>query len=486
MYDKTKQCLKINGVNTETFPSYKGVRQGCVLSPLLFNIFINDLPDIFDKTCCPVKIGTQRISCLMYADDLIILSESKEGLKQGLKKLEIYAKKWRLTVNKKKSKILTFQKGGPIKKLKLQFNGSELEEVKEYKYLGTIVSNSGNFRQNELYLKNKGLRASFSLLKNIGLNMKPSSFLKLFERVIQPILLYNSEVTQAFIPVTWNYQKFERKIWDQGKEINKVLTNFLRQILGTHKKTTNFGVMSEVGKYPLIIRAYIHIIKYWVRLLTTENKLLQEIHLCELQTRNKVSWFSIVENLLKYTDMIDEVDIEKITAKPNVFINKFQDRIYTKYKQFWTKNMSEMEGKKLDFYSNYKKVFKFEKYLDMLNKEKREIISRFRLSAHSFPIEKLRYKNIKREERICTICNLNEIGDEKHYLFKCDNKNIKRCRTEFKIKVQTINPQLEYFDLDNSITYCITMNDELMHGETATFLENIITIYENEKYLNEN
>ena len=147
------------------------------------------------------------------------------------------------------------------------------------------------------------------------------------------------------------------------------------------------------------------LIKYWVWLLTIENKLLQEIHICELQKRNKnkASWFNIIENLLRYTDMINEVDIEKITEKPNMFIKTFQDRIQTKYQIFWNKSMSEMEGKKLDFYHNFKKVFKFEKYLDVLNKDKREIISRFRLSAHSFPIEKLRYKNTKREERICTI-----------------------------------------------------------------------------------
>ena len=99
----------------------------------------------------------------------------------------------------------------------VRINGSELEEVKEYKYLGTVINNSGSFRQNELYLKKKGVRASFSLLKNIGLNMKPSSSVKLFEKLIQPILLYNSEVTLAFTPVTWNYKKFTDKMWDQGK-----------------------------------------------------------------------------------------------------------------------------------------------------------------------------------------------------------------------------------------------------------------------------
>ena len=49
MYDKTTQILKVNNQITEPFKTYKGVRQGCMLSPRLFNLFMNDLPDIFGK-----------------------------------------------------------------------------------------------------------------------------------------------------------------------------------------------------------------------------------------------------------------------------------------------------------------------------------------------------------------------------------------------------------------------------------------------------
>jgi hypothetical protein len=60
----------------------------------LFKIYINDLPDIFDDSCHPVTLETLSLSCLMFADDILLLSESAEGLQKSLDKLSEYCKKW--------------------------------------------------------------------------------------------------------------------------------------------------------------------------------------------------------------------------------------------------------------------------------------------------------------------------------------------------------------------------------------------------------
>ena len=96
MYRNTQQGFKINGSVTKPFNSYRGVRQGCVLSPFLFNLFINDLPHIFDKSCKPILLKDTHINCLMYADDIVILSETEEGLKNSLNKLVICNEKLHL------------------------------------------------------------------------------------------------------------------------------------------------------------------------------------------------------------------------------------------------------------------------------------------------------------------------------------------------------------------------------------------------------
>ena len=79
---------------TEVFTSQLGVFQGDNLSPNLFNIFVNDLTNCFDETCMPVLLGEHRINCLLYADDLIILSESASGLQNCLNVVCKFCSTW--------------------------------------------------------------------------------------------------------------------------------------------------------------------------------------------------------------------------------------------------------------------------------------------------------------------------------------------------------------------------------------------------------
>ena len=188
----TQQGLKINGTISNLFHSYRGVRQGCVLSPLLFNLFINDIPKIFDKSCRAVTLNKTELNCLMYADDIVLLSETEDGLRNCLEKLMVYNEKWHLKLNHKKTKTMIFQ-AKYKKKLNIILNGHPLEEVKQFKYLGNIITNTGNFKQNDNYLKLKGQRASYQIMKVIGKYMKPSKSLSLFEKIVEPILLYSCE-----------------------------------------------------------------------------------------------------------------------------------------------------------------------------------------------------------------------------------------------------------------------------------------------------
>jgi hypothetical protein len=87
LYTNTKCAVKITDHRTSFFSYSKGVRQGCVLRPILFNLYINELPKLFEKTISDpfVLPNSTTISSLLYADDLVIISRSKNGLQNCLK-----------------------------------------------------------------------------------------------------------------------------------------------------------------------------------------------------------------------------------------------------------------------------------------------------------------------------------------------------------------------------------------------------------------
>ena len=483
MYDKNKQSLKMNGHITDPIPTIKGLKQGCVISPIIFNMFINELPKCFNESCQPVKINNTNISCLMYADDIVLLSESREGLIKSLKNISTYNKKWCLNINKNKTKIMTFQRFGKLKCNNIKYDEHTLEDVKQFKYLGTIIDKSSSFKQNDIFLKKKGLRASFSIINKLGTNLRVSSLIKIFEKVIEPIILYNCEISQAFLPNNWSFIKFKENIWNQNDEISKVLNSFLRQILGVRKKTTTWGILSETGKYPLIMKVYIQIMKYWTRLLHIESKYMQEslINSHNIWNLNKNSWFRTIEYLIKYTNMELTFKIEDIISKPNKFLEEFKLRLHKKFLNFWNEEVNSKKDGKLDFYNNTKKQFSFEKYLDIIKREYRIPLTSIRLSSHNLPVEKLRYQKVRRDKRLCQICDLKEIGDEMHYLTKCENANMKSLRCIFLNNIKKIQQQFEKFECQNIMMYCLNMKDESIYESFSTYVKDIFEIYKEEE-----
>ena len=89
MYSHSKCCVKDNYNRSEFFNYDKGVRQGCILSPLLFSLYLNELPYILNNNAKdPILLPDgSHLNCLLYADDLLLISHSAESLQQSLDRL---------------------------------------------------------------------------------------------------------------------------------------------------------------------------------------------------------------------------------------------------------------------------------------------------------------------------------------------------------------------------------------------------------------
>ena len=103
MYSKTNSSVQLQNGLTRAFTTAIGLKQGCNPSPFLFTLFINDIGDIFDETSCePAQLADILVNKLLYADDLILVSDSRYGLQNCLKQCQTYCDKWKLKVNTKK------------------------------------------------------------------------------------------------------------------------------------------------------------------------------------------------------------------------------------------------------------------------------------------------------------------------------------------------------------------------------------------------
>ena len=145
VYAKVEMKVCVNGDEcTRGFEAERGVRQGCKLSPLLFALFINDLPEYLENVEMHAPcIGVNEVKMLMYADDVVLVSQSAVGLQRGLNKVNEYSSKYELQVNVEKTKVMIF-KSGRKRDRKFYYGGKDnIEVVSSFKYLGLLFQENG-------------------------------------------------------------------------------------------------------------------------------------------------------------------------------------------------------------------------------------------------------------------------------------------------------------------------------------------------------
>jgi hypothetical protein len=129
----------------------------------------------------PVNLGTHKFNHLLFADDLILISEKPSGLQHCLNAIEVYCEEWGLNINTKKTQIKIFSKNkkAPTNEffetvLNFTFKNSLLEKGNEYKYLGLIFNSNGKLYNASQNLAQKGRKAYFGFGLKILFGNNPS------------------------------------------------------------------------------------------------------------------------------------------------------------------------------------------------------------------------------------------------------------------------------------------------------------------------
>ena len=438
--------IKIGNKLTEAIQCKQGVRQGDGLSSTLFNIFINDLPNLFNEPdSIPAKLDNVTIGCLLYADDLVIMSESPAGLQQSLNKLSNYCKKWHLTVNISKTQVVIFNSKGQMKNT-FTYNKEALRTVSSYKYLGIVLHRSCTFSEAIKSLSSKALKALFIMQKSLqsDTNTPIKIHLKTFDSVIVPILTYCAEIWGQDLLHTKN--GYHTDFTDDKSRLEVVHMRFCKRLLRVPQITSNIAVRSELGRLPIINKVLQQTTKYFTRLESmNENKLAKTVY---LQTKNHN--FSVYKIAQHYSNRIN-IETDTINYKDKIqqkqYVQTFKDNWLTHAEEEWYIRInSEMgvsnERNKLRLYSKIKKSLSLENYLiNIKNGDIKQSITKLRISAHTLAIEKDRHNKtgkIPLTQRTCKCCNSNTIENEYHFVMKCPLYS--KERDEFFTKSDIVTP----------------------------------------------
>ena len=191
-YDGLYCRVQWDGSFSEWFPIRAGVRQGGILSPDFYGIYVDDLVCILRSSGIGCYYVDRFAAAILYADDMALLAPSLKALQKMLLICESYCRVWDVKLNAKKTKNMSFGKG-PSPKFKLKLDGSPIEWVDKWIYLGVTLVHGPKFGCCVDETVSKFYRAANSILRVDG-RSDDIVMLRLLETHCVPILSYAIEI----------------------------------------------------------------------------------------------------------------------------------------------------------------------------------------------------------------------------------------------------------------------------------------------------
>ena len=288
LYWHQKAAIRINNELSPFTSIERGVRQGCVLSPCLFNIyteFIFRESNMLDGT----KIHGGNINNLRYADDTALIANSEQKLQTIVDKVKEESAKHGLDMNVKKTKTMLISKHPEGKKIAVKVDGVVLEQVNIFKYLGTLIKNDLKTEE-EIECRTNLAKAKFCGMYKVltSKRLKMKTRLKILKSYIYSIFTYGceawslSKILEEKIEIfeNWCLRMMGKIQWKDRISNEKVL-----QILKTKR-----SLLENIQKRKL---KYFGHIKRKGNILTTA----MEGRLCGRRSRGRPrnSWFTDIK-----------------------------------------------------------------------------------------------------------------------------------------------------------------------------------------------
>lgn len=436
VYTNTQSAVWTGSELSTYFDTCAGVKQGCILSPLLFALYLDDLHDFLEGG---LELDDTNIRLLMYADDIVMLAEDINVLQKMSEKLENYCKIWGMEVNLSKSEIMIFRKGGRIgRNERWTFGGLDVNVVNEYKYLGFWLTPKMSFskhvsrRNDAAKLAINATWNNFTQKRGISLKAK----WKMFLAVCRAIQGYGAPV--------WGNQYFA--------EVDKLQRYFTKRVLKLPNNTPNYVLALETGQEEGHFYMYEQHLKYLAKtIFYYGNHRLP--HIISRQIIDKeIDWFQELKNKflcygLDYRDMLTNGYMWRNGQNSLIAAMKYSQR---QEHLDAARNSQSRLYKHVDLEKG--QIYCTERY----TQEQIGYIMRAR--ADVLPLNGNPYMG--RSSGLCSMCNLRETETLQHFMGRCPVLNHIRLRYFNKISLT-----------DNDVIYMLNGGEDNCWLNTFHYLK---------------
>ena len=235
LYWEQNAAVKIEGECSEFKPIKRGVRQGCVMSPDLFNLYSEYILRNLEEEP-GIEVNGENINNIRYADDTALIAGSKKALQSLINIVVTESERMGLSLNVKKTECMVVSKKSINPKCKVEINGEVIKQVQKFKYLGYTITSDGRCNT-EIKRRIAIAKDCFTKMKSIFRNhdISMTTKFRVLKAYVWSVLLYGCEC--------WTITE------DLKKKLEATEMWFIRRMLRVSwtEKKTNKAVLDDAG-----------------------------------------------------------------------------------------------------------------------------------------------------------------------------------------------------------------------------------------------
>uniref|UniRef100_A0A8C1TCJ5 RNA-directed DNA polymerase from mobile element jockey n=1 Tax=Cyprinus carpio TaxID=7962 RepID=A0A8C1TCJ5_CYPCA len=299
LFERTFQ-VRIGEEMSTSYDILNGTPQGSVISPILFNLMIND---IFEKL-------NPNIGKALYADDGAVWKRGRnlrsivKGIQEAIHEVERWSVDWGLKFSVAKTQYMIFTKKKKMEQITLKLYDQPLERVSEFKYLGLIFDGKLTWKRHIKKIENKckGIINCMVAISKYEWGASKRSLLHVYQALIRSSIDYGCTVYGAG-------SKLEMK------KLENIQSKALRICCGAIRSTPLDAIRVEMGEMPLDLRREKMSLMYWVNLQGSERNhhtrtVLKDCWEYKKNGGNSFGW--------KYEQWVKECDLKDEVICPNI------------------------------------------------------------------------------------------------------------------------------------------------------------------------